>query len=94
MKHLTALLTLVFLLAGTAHAAPSWEAQGFAHRPVADKSSQSGMSLDQAVKKVQRETGGRILSAETQGKAGQREHRIKVLTPDKRVRVVRIPASN
>jgi len=51
MKHLTALLTLVFLLAGTAHAAPPWEAQGFAHRPVADTSNQSGMSLDQAVKR-------------------------------------------
>ncbi len=47
-----------------------------------------GQSLDEAVRRVERETGGRILSAETI-RAGEREiHRIKVLTPDGRVRVI------
>ncbi|GIX32297.1 MAG: hypothetical protein KatS3mg125_0253 [Lysobacterales bacterium] len=47
-----------------------------------------GQSLDESVRRVERETGGRILSAETL-RAGDREiHRIKVLTPDGRVRVI------
>lgn len=47
-----------------------------------------GQSLDESVRRVERETGGRILSAETV-RAGDREiHRIKVLTPDGRVRVI------
>jgi hypothetical protein len=88
MKTLPILIAL-FLLAGTVQAAPAWEAQGFAHRPVADNGSdRRGKSLDQAVRDVKRQTGGRILSAETQGN----EHRIKVLTPDNRVRIVRVPA--
>jgi uncharacterized membrane protein YkoI len=45
-------------------------------------------SLQEAVEQVQRETGGRVLSADTV-RAGPRElYRIKVLTPDGRVRVV------
>jgi uncharacterized membrane protein YkoI len=45
-------------------------------------------SLQEAVEEVQRETGGRVLSADTV-RAGPRElYRIKVLTPDGRVRVV------
>lgn len=47
-----------------------------------------GQSLEESVRRVERETGGRILSAETL-RAGDREiHRIKVLTPDGRVRVI------
>jgi hypothetical protein len=47
-----------------------------------------GQSLEESVRRVERETGGRILSAET-FRAGEREiHRIKVLTPDGRVRVI------
>ena len=89
MKTLTVMIALLALMAGTVQAAPVWEAQGFAHRPVADNgSAKRGKSLDQAVKDVRRQTGGRILSAETQGS----EHRIKVLTPDNRVRIVRVPA--
>ncbi len=45
-------------------------------------------SLQEAIEQVQAETGGRILSADTV-RAGPREvYRIKVLTPDGRVRVV------
>lgn len=47
-----------------------------------------GQSLDESVRRVERETGGRILAAETL-RAGDREiHRIKVLTPDGRVRII------
>ena len=54
------------------------------------ESNKSGMSLDQAVRKVRRETGGRILSAKTIKKEGVWVHRIKVLTPDKRVMIYEI----
>jgi uncharacterized membrane protein YkoI len=45
-------------------------------------------SLQEAIEEVQRETGGRVLSADIV-RAGPRElYRIKVLTPDGRVRVI------
>ncbi len=50
---------------------------------------QSGcMSLSQAVERAKRQHGGRIVSAETRGK----NHVIKVLTRDNKVRTVRYPA--
>ena len=45
-------------------------------------------SLDQAVQKIKRKTGGRILSAKTVGK----KHVIKVLLPSGKVRVFRVNA--
>lgn len=50
------------------------------------------LSLEEAVTKVQREHGGRILSAETIEEDGQRLHLIRVLTPDNSVRTLRLPA--
>ena len=52
------------------------------------------ITLEQAVEQVRAETGGRILSAETVQANGRRVHRIKVLTPDRRVRVVNVEAGN
>jgi len=54
--------------------------------------ARAGMSLDQAVNQVRRETGGRILSAKTVSENGRRVHRIKVLMPSGRVKIVRKPA--
>jgi uncharacterized membrane protein YkoI len=51
-----------------------------------------GMSLEEAVRQVRRQYGGRIVSAETRGSGDRRVHVIKVLTKDGRVRTVRIPA--
>jgi len=51
-----------------------------------------GMSLEQAVAKVQRETGGRILTAETINQNGRSIHRIKVLLPNGKVRVMHVSA--
>lgn len=48
----------------------------------------NGLSLDAAVRQVKQQTGGRILSAETITRDGQRIHRIKVLLPDGTVRVM------
>lgn len=82
MKHLTiALLILLAVGANTASAAPAWQ-QGSRHH-VAERTS--GISLDRAADQVRRQTGGRILSAETVTKNGRQVHRIKVLTPDHKV---------
>ena len=51
------------------------------------------ISLDQAVEQVRRETGGRILSAETVRKNGRKVHRLKLLTPDHKVRIIHIEAN-
>ncbi len=62
-------------------------AAGLAAVPDAQARDRSG-SLQEAIDEVQRETGGRVLAADIV-RAGPRElYRIKVLTPDGRVRVI------
>ncbi|MCW8809092.1 MAG: hypothetical protein OQK79_13440 [Rhodanobacter sp.] len=48
------------------------------------------VTLDQAVLKVQRETGGKVLSAESRGIGRRLEYRIKVLTPQGHVKVIAV----
>ena len=55
--------------------------------------AQRAISVRDAVERVQRETKGRILSAETVQIGRQRIYRVKVLTPDGTVRVVSVPAA-
>ncbi|HEY0720241.1 MAG TPA: PepSY domain-containing protein [Gammaproteobacteria bacterium] len=89
MKRLTTVLLILLALgAGAATAAPTW--QGGGQRLA---SNASGISLDQAAERVRQQTGGRILSAETVDKNGERVHRIKVLTPDHKVVIREINAS-
>lgn len=47
-----------------------------------------GISLDEAVSRVRRDSGGRVLSAEARGDT----YRIKVLLPNGAVRVVNVDA--
>jgi uncharacterized membrane protein YkoI len=51
-----------------------------------------GISLDEAVSRVRRQSDGRILSAETVRSDGRRVYRIKVLSQDGRVSRVDIDA--
>jgi len=54
---------------------------------VATAGAQSAaITLDQAVLKVQQDTGGKVLSAKQRGIGHRQEYRIKVLTPDGHVR--------
>lgn len=55
--------------------------------PLADK-----VSLEEAVRRVRRQYGGKIVSAETRGRPGNRVHVIKVLTDSGRVHTVRVSA--
>jgi uncharacterized membrane protein YkoI len=56
--------------------------------PRRDEVRRDGISLDEAVTRVRRETGGRVLSAE----ARDSRYRIKVLLPNGAVRVVNVDA--
>ncbi len=55
--------------------------------------AQRAISLQDAVDRVQRETGGKILSAETVQQGRASVYRIKVLTREGRVQVVTVPAA-
>jgi len=48
------------------------------------------MSLDDAVEMVQRETGGRVLSADRVERDGRTWYRIRVLVAEGKVRVYRV----
>lgn len=50
--------------------------------------------LRESVRKVERETGGEVLRAERVPQAGRSVNRIKVITPEGRVRVYRDDARN
>lgn len=52
----------------------------------------NAISLDTAVKQVKQQTGGRVLTAETVTRNGNKVHRIKVLLPDGTVKVMYINA--
>ena len=54
--------------------------------------ARDGVSLDQAAEQVRRDTGGRILDARTVGRGNRAQHRIKVLLPSGKVRVINVPA--
>ena len=50
------------------------------------------LTLQEAVSQVERETHGKVLSAETKHNGRQTVYRIKVLTRDGQVRVIEVPA--
>ncbi len=52
------------------------------------------VSLDEAVERVRRETGGRVLSAKTVTQGSMLVHKIKVLTPDNQVQIYEIEAGD
>jgi uncharacterized membrane protein YkoI len=89
MTHTALLLTLATTGFSSAAAAP------FTHHGLQNGprlAAKQGMSLEQAVAKVQRDTQGRILTAETVNQNGRPVHRIKVLMPNGNVRVIHIDA--
>jgi uncharacterized membrane protein YkoI len=54
--------------------------------------SARGLTLQEAIAKVERETQGKVLSAETKRSGNRTVYRIKVLTRDGRVQVIEVPA--
>lgn len=58
------------------------------------QSASTAMTMDQAVSQVQRETNGKVLSAEPHRMGRRQEYRIKVLTPEGHVKVMAVPATS
>jgi len=56
--------------------------------------AQARIGLSQAADLVARSTGGRVLSAQTVQEGGREIHRIKVLTRNGEVRIVRVDATS
>jgi hypothetical protein len=50
------------------------------------------VSLDQAVEQAKQRLGGRVISAETRERDGERVHNVRILTKDGKVRRLRINA--
>jgi hypothetical protein len=63
---------------------------GLAVQPAANPPKPHKLTLEQAVQQVQRDTGGRVLSADSVRSGRSSKYRIKVLTEDGRVRVVEV----
>lgn len=59
-----------------------------------ETSRQGKISLDEAVVRVRRDTGGRVLSAQGREERGRTTYRIKVLLPNGSVRVVNVDAQS
>jgi uncharacterized membrane protein YkoI len=89
-KRFLALLLIAASL--TMAGAPGATFAGDKHYLVARRGSEGGVSLNEAVRQVQRETGGRVLSADTVNQGGRSVHRIKVLTPSGQMRIITIDA--
>lgn len=81
MKAFRTSLLLTALLLGTG---PAW---------AQSQAKPGDLSLGDAVTRVQQETSGQVLSAESRRWDRRTEYRIKVLTPEGHVRVMTVPAS-
>ncbi|GMR07019.1 MAG: hypothetical protein BMS9Abin26_0021 [Gammaproteobacteria bacterium] len=99
MKQLSIILLTTILLSlqnmAMADRGHHWRQQA-SNYLVADKTSTTriSISLGEAVARVQRQTGGRILSASTIGRNGQAVYRIKVLVGGSEVRVYYVDAAS
>jgi uncharacterized membrane protein YkoI len=54
----------------------------------------AALTMQEAIAKVQHETGGKVLSAESKTQGKKTIYRIKVLTRDGQVKIVEVPADN
>ena len=59
---------------------------------LAQSPSPQSEGLNQAVRSVEKSTGGKVMSAERRRVDGKQKYRIKVLTPSGRVRVIHVDA--
>lgn len=80
----------IALLAATAGSVAAARAAPPAHAPAKSAAAPAPISLEGAVEQVQKQTRGRILSADTIPNGRAKLYRIKVLTPDGHVRVLQL----
>jgi uncharacterized membrane protein YkoI len=90
MKLMTCLVAGLLAWAATAPA----QARRDERAPRGEAAQRAGVSLDEAVAQVRRDTGGRVLAAEARGERGRSVYRIKVLLPNGSVRVINVDAQS
>ncbi|MDJ0812554.1 MAG: hypothetical protein QNJ23_02415 [Woeseiaceae bacterium] len=83
-------LSVILLFAALALGPLSAGADDHDARPIM-VAQNNGKTLSEAVEQVRRQTGGRILSAETRVEGGREVHHIKVLTDDGKVKTHKVP---
>lgn len=91
MKYIVLILLLCAAPASYARGADGEGARG--RQVAADSDKQAAISLGEATKRVQKNTGGRVVSAQTVQEDGRSLHRIKVLTGQGEVRIVYVDAA-
>lgn len=66
-----------------------------AQQPPGDRGSRGGgVDLDSTVRQIRKETGGRVLQAETRDRDGHREHHVRIITDRGRVKRYRVDAGS
>ncbi|MFT3790329.1 MAG: hypothetical protein QM741_04465 [Rudaea sp.] len=60
----------------------------------ASHDAHAALTMQEAIAKVQHESGGKVLSAETKMQGHKTIYRIKVLTRDGQVKIIEVPAEN
>jgi len=87
---------LMLLLVTLPVAGPVLAAPHYPHLLIAknDQGHKGDVSLDEAVAQARRQHKGKVLSAETVRVDGHKEHRIKILTKDGRVKRTRVDAGS
>lgn len=85
------IILILLVGAGLATAPGTGFAGDFEPRQIRIAQSGGGKNLSQAIDQVRKQTGGRILSAETRVSGNREIHHIKVLTKDGKVRTVKVP---
>ncbi|MCW8906456.1 MAG: hypothetical protein OQL28_04340 [Sedimenticola sp.] len=66
-----------------------------AQQSARDRGSRGGgVDLDSTVRQIRRETGGRVLQAETRDRNGQREHHVRIITDRGKVKRYRVDAGS
>ena len=83
-------LSVFILLAALAFGPLSASADDHDAGSIVIAQADNGKTLNQAVEQVRRQTGGRILSAETRVEGNREVHHIKVLTKDGKVQTHRV----
>ncbi len=82
-------LSIVLIFAALALGPLGASADDHDARPIV-VAQNNGKTLSEAVEQVRRQTGGRILSAETKVSGGREVHHIKVLTKDGKVKTHKV----
>ena len=96
MKY-TILSAMFFILTGSLCFADSVnsassQANSLLPSPYIQLAQNNNQNLDEAVQSIKQKTGGRILSAKTVEKDGQRIYKIKVLLPSGKIQTFKVNA--